>query len=56
MILLVRSKKKKNGIKEKLVGLELDGDPLTKAPENFWPVNNSEKKLEGSQEHFSHLD
>ena len=34
-----------NGIKEKLVGLELDGDPLTKAPENFWPVNNSEKKV-----------
>ena len=34
---------KENGIKEKLVGLELDGDPLTKAPENFWPVNNSEK-------------
>ena len=36
---------KENGIKEKLVGLELDGDPLTKAPENFWPVNNSEKKV-----------
>ena len=31
---------KEDGIKEKLVGLELDGDPLSKAPENFWPVNN----------------
>ena len=36
---------KEDGIKEKLVGLELDGDPLLKAPENFWPVNNSEKKV-----------
>ena len=36
---------KKNGIKEKLVGLEIDGDPLIKAPENFWPVNNNDIKV-----------
>ena len=36
---------KQNGIKEKLVGLELEGDPLTKAPENFWPVNDKDKKV-----------
>ena len=33
---------KKNGIKEKLVGLEIEGDPIIKSPENFWPINNSE--------------
>ena len=33
---------KKNGIKEKLVGLEIEGDPIIKAPENFWPINNNE--------------
>ena len=36
---------KEEGIKEKLVGLELDGDPLTKAPENFWPVNVNDNKV-----------
>ena len=36
---------KNNGTQEKLVGLELEGDPLTKAPENFWPVNNKNKKV-----------
>ena len=36
---------KQNGTKEKLVGLELEGDPLTKAPENFWPVNDKDKKV-----------
>ena len=36
---------KHNGTQEKLVGLELEGDPLTKAPENFWPVNNENKKV-----------
>ena len=36
---------KHNGTQEKLVGLELEGDPLTKAPENFWPVNNKNKKV-----------
>ena len=36
---------KNNGTQEKLVGLELEGDPLTKAPENFWPVNNKNKKI-----------
>ena len=33
---------KKNGIKEKLVGLEIEGDPIIKSPENFWPINNNE--------------
>ena len=32
-------------LKEKLVGLEIDGDPLIKAPENFWPVNNNDIKV-----------
>ena len=36
---------KQNGTREKLVGLELEGDPLTKAPENFWPVNDKDKKV-----------
>ena len=36
---------KNNGTQEKLVGLELEGDPLTKAPENFWPVNDKDKKV-----------
>ena len=29
---------KEDGISEKLVGVEIDGDPIQKAPENFWPV------------------
>jgi len=32
---------KEEGIKEKLVGVEIEGDPIQKAPENFWPVFNS---------------
>ena len=26
----------------KLVGLEIEGDPIIKSPENFWPINNNE--------------
>ena len=29
---------KKDGVTEKLVGVEIDGDPIQKVPENFWPV------------------
>ena len=29
---------KAKGISEKLVGVEIDGDPIQKVPENFWPV------------------
>ena len=36
---------KEKGLYEKLVGLELEGDPIIKAPENFWPVNNNDKKV-----------
>ena len=36
---------KNEELKEKLVGLEIDGDPLIKAPENFWPVNNNDIKV-----------
>ena len=38
---------KEEGPKEMLVGIELEGDPIIKAPENFWPVNNSENKKIG---------
>ena len=36
---------KEKGPSEKLVGLELEGDPIIKAPENFWPLNNNDKKV-----------
>ena len=36
---------KEKGPTQKLVGLELEGDPIIKAPENFWHVNNSDKKV-----------
>ena len=36
---------KETGLTEKLVGLELDGEPITKAPENFWPVNCNKNKV-----------
>ena len=36
---------KETGLTEKLVGLELDGEPITKAPENFWPVNCNNNKV-----------
>ncbi len=39
--------KKENGLKEKLVGIELDGDPIIKAPENFWPVHDSDNQKVG---------
>ena len=38
---------KEEGPKEKLVGIELEGDPIIKAPENFWPVNNSNNEKIG---------
>ncbi|MAR94824.1 MAG: glycine cleavage system protein T [Gammaproteobacteria bacterium] len=38
---------KEKGLTEKLVGVELEGDPIIKAPENFWPVNNSDNKKIG---------
>ena len=38
---------KEEGPKEMLVGIELEGDPIIKAPENFWPVNNSDNKKIG---------
>ena len=46
---------KKNGIKEKLVGLEIEGDPIIKSPENFWPINNNENIKVGrlSRAYFS---
>ena len=40
-----RKKIKETGLTEKLVGLELDGEPITKAPENFWPVKSGDKKV-----------
>ena len=36
---------KENGLTEKLVGLELEGEAIKKAPENFWRVTNDEKKI-----------
>ena len=36
---------KENGLTEKLVGLELEGDAINKAPENFWRVTNDDKKI-----------
>ena len=38
---------KENGLKEKLVGLELNGEPIIKAPENFWPVHNENHQKVG---------
>ena len=36
---------KDQGITEKLVGVELEGDPIIKAPENFWQINSNDKKV-----------
>jgi len=36
---------KEKGLTEKLVGVELEGDPILKAPENFWPVKSNNKKV-----------
>ncbi len=38
---------KEKGLSEKLVGIELEGEPIIKAPENFWDVNNSDNKKIG---------
>jgi len=36
---------KEKGLTEKLVGVELEGDPIFKAPENFWSVKSNNKKV-----------
>ena len=47
---------KENGTTSKLIGVEMDGDPIDKVPEHFWTVLNlEEKKLEGYQDVFTHL-
>ena len=33
------------GLTEKLVGIELEGDPIMKAPENFWTVKSNNSKV-----------
>ena len=38
---------KEKGLTEKLVGIELEGDPIRQAPENFWPIRNSDNKKIG---------
>ena len=38
---------KEKGLTEKLVGIELEGDPIRQAPENFWPIINSDNKKIG---------
>ncbi len=38
---------KETGVTEKLVGIELDGEPIIKAPENFWSVNNVDNEKIG---------
>ena len=35
---------KEDGPKEKLVGVELKGEPINKVPENFWPIMNNTTK------------
>ena len=36
---------KEKGLTEKLVGIELEGDPIIKVPENFWSVKKNDKKV-----------
>ena len=36
---------KERGVTEKLVGIELEGDPIMKAPENFWNVKSNNLKV-----------
>ena len=36
---------KERGLTEKLVGIELEGDPIMKAPENFWTVKSNNLKV-----------
>ncbi len=38
---------KKEGISSILVGVELNGDPIRNAPENFWPVLDTTNKKIG---------
>ena len=38
---------KENGTASKLIGLEMDGDPIDKVPEHFWTVLNLEGKKIG---------
>ena len=38
---------KEKGLTEKLVGIELEGDPIRQAPENFWPIKNCDSKKIG---------
>ena len=38
---------KEEGLTEKLVGIELEGAPIRQAPENFWPIKNSDNKKIG---------
>ena len=38
---------KEKGLTEKLVGIKLEGDPIRQAPENFWPIRNSDNKKIG---------
>ena len=38
---------KEKGLTEKLVGIELEGDPIRQAPENFWPIRNSDNNKIG---------
>ena len=38
---------KENGTTSKLIGVEMDGDPIDKVPEHFWPVLNLEGKKIG---------
>jgi len=35
----------KEGVKRKLVGIEIDGDPIMAAPEHFWPIKDSGKVI-----------
>ena len=38
---------KKNGASSKLIGVEMDGSPIDKVPENFWPVLDKNGKKVG---------
>ena len=38
---------KKNGPSSKLIGVEMDGNPINKVPENFWPVLDENGKKVG---------
>lgn len=38
---------KEEGISKKLVGVEIDGDPIRRAPENFWPIFDTSKNKIG---------